>query len=151
MGKPLKLAPLTLEEWTQLLGKGEDYIHPELHISGEGELVAIYLQNYTCGVREDDRVIGAFGLTPTAPGVATVWLKATHQLRARPVSLYKLGRRLAAFAMSKFKLHRLECNVAADFDVAHNYVRENGFQFEGVRRSFRAPGEDFHLYARVSE
>ncbi len=151
MGRPLKIDPLLIEDYNVLHGKGFNYIQPELHLVGTGPMIDAYLDRYTCAICEDERVIGAFGVCPTAPGVANVWLMATQQLRAHPISLFKLGHRMVRYAFAKYSFHRLEANVAEDFDAGHNYITELGFQFEGIRRSFGGPGQDFHFYARLSE
>lgn len=151
MGRPLKLTQLSLEDYERLSEQGMKYLQPEMQINIQGPMIDNYLSNFTCAVTEEERVIGAFGVIPTAAGVGNTWLLATDQLRARPVSLYKIGRRLIQYAYSKFGMHRLEVNVSEDFEAGQNYVIELGFGYEGIRYHFGGMGKHFYLYGRVQE
>ena len=84
---------------------------------------------YRCrayAVKKDGRVVGIGGLGFPQGGPVWMWAEITDELRAHPVALHKVGKRVVADAEA-MGIRRMYATTAMGFDAAERWIKRLGF------------------------
>lgn len=152
MGSPVVLGELDLEKLEMVTDKNVSPFgdYPEI-LKASPNVLFIYFKDF-CGTAEiDGRTVGAYGLLQQRDGVFEVWTIITPELRSRPLSLFRLARKLIYHWQGKKGIRRLEANVLCSYEAGQDFAERLGFVPEGVRMSFTGPGIHSIFYGRVAE
>ncbi|MGH9003665.1 MAG: GNAT family N-acetyltransferase [Acidimicrobiia bacterium] len=144
-------------------------VDPEIHrrvdtipypytLADAEEFVAITRQGLTEGraanlaITGDGRLLGAIGVRRAAdPGVGELGYWVAAGARGRGVASAAAGA-LTEWAFDGLGLHRVELYTATDNAAARAAAERAGFEFEGIRRSWRkvhGQPTDYAAYARL--
>lgn len=141
------LVKFEMKHLDEIVARNADVTHkPYLR-----KLCEVYAENrgaYT--LLSDDGIICIAGIVPVRPGVGEAWSVTSDLIRKYAKSYYKMTKRMIGAIESDWKLHRIQLAVEADNEVAANWARHLGFQFEGLMRCAGENKKDLCLYARVN-
>lgn len=98
---------------------------------------------------KDDNLIGVLGGYLIWRGVASIGAIFTPHLKKNPVQSVKKILEILALSETRFKLHRVEMYVQADYRTGHKWAGVLNFQPEGTLRKFGPDAKDFVIYGRV--
>lgn len=109
------------------------------------------LEERAVAIREEDRCIGAYGLIELWPGVARVWALFSSELLDSIPTVLALHVKRDLKRAEELDLHRIEATVVASHQVGIGFLEWLGFEKEGLMRRYGPDGEDFILFAKVSD
>lgn len=108
------------------------------------EAVAVGQFAWVCGLERPIAYIGAY---PLWPGVWSVWMYATDEIRHIGKSLTKHVRKVMIPALLAGEFHRGQCCSLAGHTEAHDWLRVLGASPEATLRGYGRKGEDFVIFA----
>jgi len=98
---------------------------------------------------KDGHPVAICGISILYPGVASIWVICSDDVRGFGVSVVKVGRSLCDIWHEKFDIRRFQALVDVEIEENKKFAKVCGFEFEGVMRKVTIEGKDMELYARV--
>lgn len=106
-------------------------------------------RSFSYAVRDEGRIIGAFGLCSPWRGLGEVWLMSTEYLNEYPVWMVRQFRALTDLALRN-GCHRVQMFVNAHDVKLNRWAKILGFRKEGVLKKHSANKEDHAVYAKTA-
>ena len=146
----IKLRPYRIGDYEGIVNKLRDNGYPRPKQELAVNVFQLVVDNVIEGdavsvVTEDESVIAVAVAYQCAPGVAEVCLMETPEIEKHGRRFYELSRQF----LDSLPFHRVQAYCAVSFTRSYKYLRNLGFQCEGVMRAFALDGTDVFMMGRI--
>ncbi len=111
--------------------------------------VAIYEQGIGYSLFDDDKLICCAGVLFLCDGVGEVWIMCDICVKHYIRELYSYVKLYLGRMIERYKLHRVQAHVLADYEAGQRFLSRMAFEKEGLLKKYDQHKEDYFLYARV--
>lgn len=116
-----------------------------------------YIQKHAAGYEQgpgysfydDDKLIFCGGVLFLWAGVGELWIICDICVKYYIRELYFYAKLYLGRVIERYKLHRVQAHVLANYKPGQRFLRRMGFREEGLLEKYDWHKEDYCLYARI--